>query len=116
MKQRPTAALREESDPFTGWTSHDYRLQEAAYILDKEICKSCGNPVWLCHSSRGDIQFEIETGACFAKAELEDHEENPTNEKLGSGEYHYAKAYGVKNEDGTYDELPTRREVLSNTP
>ena len=96
-----------------GWTSHDYRLQEACYILDKEICQSCGNPVWLCHSTNNTIDFEIVTGTCYAKAELEDYEENSANEKLGSGEYHYAQAVGIKNEDNTYDELPSRSEALT---
>jgi len=105
----------EESDPFTGWTPHDYRLQEAAYILNREVCKTCGNPIWLCHSTNNAIDFEIKTGACYAKAELEDFEDNPSNQKLGSGEYHYAVAVGIKNEDGTYDPLPSRIEALSST-
>lgn len=97
----------------TGWTSHDYRIQEAAYIIENERCKTCGNPIWLCHSTNNEIDFEVRTGACYAKAELDDFEENPVNEKLGSGEYHYAAAVGIKNEDGTYEPLPTRREVMS---
>lgn len=111
--QRPTAALLEEPDPNTGWTSHDYRLQEAGYILDLEKCKNCGNPVWLCHSTNSAIDFEVKVGTCYAKAEIEDYENNPTNNKLGAGEYLYAQAVGIKNEDGTYDALPSRREALS---
>jgi len=53
------------------------------------------------------------TGACFAKAEVEDFENNPGSEKLLAGEYHYAKAVGIKNEDGSYDPLPTRRELMA---
>lgn len=86
---------------------------EAAYIIGKEVCKACGNPVWLCHSSNNTIDFEIETGTCFAKAELEDFENNPGSEKLNAGEYRYAKAVGIKNEDGSYDPLPTRRELAA---
>ena len=111
--QRPTAALLEEPDPNTGWTAIDYRLQEAGYILDLEKCKTCGNPVWLCHSTNNAIDFEVTLGVCYAKAEIEDYENNPANPKLGSGEYRYAKPVGIKNEDGSYDPLPSRREALS---
>lgn len=113
MRQRPTAALLELSDPFTGWTPHDYRLQEALSIIEKEKCQTCGNPVWLCHSADNSIDFEIEVGACYAKAELEDYEEKPGVEKLEPGQYRYAKAVGIKNEDGSYDPLPRRFEALS---
>jgi hypothetical protein len=107
--------MLEESDPFSGWTSHDYRLQEAVYILNKERCQSCGNPVWLCHSTNNAIDFKVKTGVCYAKAEIEDFEDNPSNEKLGSGEYHYAEPIGIENEDGTFDPLPSRREALAST-
>jgi len=99
----------------TGWTSHDYRLQEAGYILEKEVCKTCGNPVWLCHSTNNAIDFEVKTGACYADAEIKDYEEKPGAERLSAGEYHYAVAVGIKNEDGTYDPLPSRREALAST-
>jgi hypothetical protein len=112
MRQRPTAALLEETDPFTNWNSLDYRLQEAFTALDNEICKTCGNPVWFCHSADNRIDFEIRTGACYAKAEIDDFEENNSNPKLEAGEYHYAVPVGIKNEDGTFDPLPSRREAM----
>lgn len=78
------------------------------------MCKSCGNPVWLCHSADNRIQFEIRTGACFARAEIEDYEdEKAGHPKLGSGEYHYAVAVGLDNEDGTHEPLPSRLEALN---
>jgi len=113
--QRPTAALLEESDPTQGWTPHDYRLQEAVYILNKEVCKTCGNPVWLCHSTNNAIDFEVLTGACYAKAELEDFETGPAAQKLSAGEYLYAVPIGIKNEDNTFDPLPSRREAMTTT-
>lgn len=97
----------------TGWTSHDYRLQEAVFILDREVCKTCGNPVWLCHSTNNAIDFDVKTGVCYAKAEIEDFEENPGSDKLGAGEYHYAVAVGIKNEDGTFEPLPSRHEAAT---
>lgn len=112
MRQRPTAALLELPDPFTGWTSYDYRLQEALSIMEKEVCRTCGNPVWLCHSADSRIDFEIKTGACFADAELKDYEKLHPDKELESGEYRYAVAVGLENEDKTRDPLPSRREAM----
>lgn len=69
--------------------------------------------MWLCHSTNNAIDFEVKVGVCYAKAELEDYENNPANEKLGSGEYRYTMPVGIKNEDGTYEPLPSRLEALS---
>lgn len=81
--------------------------------MDREVCKTCGNPVWLCHSTDNRIQFNVQTGSCYAKAELEDYEKDESKPKLQAGEYLYAVPVGVENEDGTNDKLPTRREALS---
>lgn len=113
MRQRPTAALLEESDPFSGWTSLDYTLQEASYLINQELCGACNNPVWLCHSTDNTIDFEAVISTCYAKADLEDLEENPGTAKLGRGEYRHMKAVGIENEDGSFDPLPTRREILT---
>lgn len=110
--QRPTAALLEEDDPYKGWTSHDYRLQEAINIMDREVCKSCGNPVWLCHSYDNRIQFELKVGACYGSAEVQDADNKPDAPKLEAGEYYYAVAVGLENDDGTHDPLPSRREAM----
>lgn len=113
MRQRPTAALLELPDPFSGWNSHDYRLQEALSIIEKEVCKTCGNPVWLCHSADSRIDADIRVGACYMDAELKDFEKNnPGEPELESGQYRYAVAVGVLNEDGTRDPLPSRREAM----
>lgn len=111
-KQRPTAALLELSDPNTGWTSHDWRIQEAYYVLDREKCKQCGNPVWYCHSTNNFIDFEVKKSTCYATAEIADYEKlNQT--KLGGGEYYYAVPVGIDNEDGTREPLPSRAESLA---
>lgn len=119
-RQRPIAALLEEPDPYSNWTSHDYRVQEAIHTIDREVCKSCGNPVWLCHSYDNRIQFDVRVGACYAKAEIEDIEKE--NERSGvdslkPGEYRYAVPIGIengkdKNGKKTYDPLPSRSEAL----
>lgn len=68
------------------------------------------NPVWLCHSADNRIDFLVKTGACYGQAEIEDHEKNENN-KLSAGEYYYAVAVGIENEDGTREPLPTRAEA-----
>lgn len=116
MRQRPLAALLELEDPFSGWTSYDYRIQEAINIMDREVCKSCGNPVWLCHSADNRIQFDVRVGACYAKAEIEDVEKS--GRELKAGEYFYAVPTGVesgrdrKTGKMNYDPLPSRREAM----
>lgn len=113
MRQRPTAALLELDDPFTGWVSLDYRLQEALSIMEKEVCQTCGNPVWLCHSADSRIDFDIKVASCYADAELKEYEErNINSDKLEPGQYRYAIAVGIENEDGTRDPLPSRVEAM----
>lgn len=112
MRQRPTAALLEEPDPFSNWNTYDYRIQEALNIMSREVCQTCGNPVWICHSADNTIDFEIRTGACFGKAAIEEFEDDKGNEKLMPGEYHYAVPVGIENEDGTRERLPSRREAM----
>jgi hypothetical protein len=111
-RQRPTAALLEEPDPFTGWTTYDYRVQEAINIMDREMCKTCGNPVWICHSYDNRIDFEVKVGTDYAKAALEEYEKDQSKAKLGPGEYTFAVPIGIENEDGSRDPLPSRREAL----
>lgn len=110
---RPTAALAEEGDPFSNWTPHDYRLVEAVKVLNRDTCNTCGNPVWLCHTTHSGVEFEIMSSICYAKAELDDYEKKPGNDEAGAGESRYAKAIGIKNEDGSYDPLPSRAEALA---
>lgn len=81
--------------------------------MNREVCQTCGNPVWICHSADNRIQFDVRTGACYARAEIEDYEKVESNPKLEPGEYHYAVAVGVENEDGTHEKLPSRREALA---
>jgi len=114
MRQRPTVAMLEGSDPYTGWIPMDYRLADAVSQLERDTCKSCGNPVWLCHSTHPGIEFDFRKSACYGKAELEDYEKNlPAGvAPLEDGEYRYVVAVGSKNDDGTFDPLPSRAEAL----
>lgn len=111
-RQRPTAALLELTDPHNGWVSHDWRIQEAYYLLEKEKCPQCGNPVWYCHSSDNRIDFEVKKGICYAQAELGDYEKLQ-REELSAGEYRYVVPVGLENEDKTRDPLPSRSEAIA---
>ena len=67
----------------------------------------CGNPVWICRNSNADnVGFKISTTKCFAKAELEKHQER--QEKKNSKK----KTYGEQDivVPYTYDgsAFPTR--------
>lgn len=116
MHQRPSAALLEASNPYKGWTSIDYRLQEAMTIMESERCSRCGNPVWLCHSYDSRIDFEIVTQTCYADAELKGYEKKNEHNELEAGQYLISKAVGIKNEDDTYEPLPSRREAIDTLP
>jgi len=86
-------------------------LLEAYQILQDETCQQCGNPIWICHNEFADnIGFKIKTIKCFAKAELERHQEREQKKdvkkkKYGQIEVVVPYAYN----DG---ELPTRRSYL----
>ena len=103
----------ELEDPYSGWTSHDYRIEEAVLVLERDICKTCGNPTWLCHTSSSSVEFEIRSGWCYGKAELDDYNDSNEATKLESGEYRYAVAVGVMGEDEEREPLPTRAEALA---
>lgn len=114
-RKRPTGALLELEDPYTGWTSHDYRLEEAVLILDRDTCKTCGNPSWLCHTANSNVGFEIRSGWCYGKAELDDYNKGMGVEEPEAGEYRYAVAVGISTGNGDErDPLPSRREALAN--
>lgn len=84
---------------------------EAYQILKDETCQNCGNPIWICHNEfASNVGFKISTSRCFAKAELEKHNELQEKRKSKSktyGETEYAVAY-------TYDgsEMPSRLSYL----
>lgn len=86
-------------------------MLEAYQILQDETCQQCGNPIWICHNEFAEnIGFKIKTIKCFAKAELERHQEREQKKdvkkkKYGQIEVVVPYAYN----DG---ELPTRRSYL----
>ncbi len=109
---RPTAAILEQGDPFGEWLPVDYRLQTAMHMLNQEMCKQCGNPTWLCRTAVNTVEFEIHETVCYATQALEEFEALPGTPEKVKGGTRYARAVGLKNEDGTFDPLPSRREGL----
>lgn len=99
---RPCAMFFHEqpSDP---WTKFDFMLLEAYQILKDETCGDCGNPVWICRNEfASNVGFKIKTTTCFAKAELEKHQERASKSEGSKRDYgvtEYAVAY-------TYDDSP----------
>jgi hypothetical protein len=89
---------------------------EAMTIMEAEKCRKCGNPVWLCHTTNNAVDFEVEKNTCYGDAELQDYEKNNQNAPLEVGEYLTVKAVGIKNDDGSYDPLPSRMEAMQQLP
>lgn len=51
-------------------------------MLQDETCALCGNPIWICRNeSATNVGFKTKTIKCFAKAELDAHEERESKKK-----------------------------------
>ena len=93
--------------PFDPWTKFDFLLLEAYQTLQDETCGQCGNPIWICRNENAtNVGFKIKTAVCFAKAELDRHneqQEKKKSKKKTYGESDYVVAY-------TYDgsDMPSR--------
>lgn len=114
--QRPTAALLYDPNPKGEWDKLDYLIQDAYFVMDREICTICNNPIWLCHSTDNRIEFEVQKRTCYAKAEIEDFEKSKDGKSLDSGEYLIARPVGLEDGKGNYEPLPNRREAFSKFP
>ena len=110
-KIRPSAMLFHEQ-PDLPWTKFDFLLLEAYQMLQDETCSMCGNPIWICRNEYAtNVGFKIKSSKCFAKAELDRHQEKESkkknkNKKHGEQEYIVAYAY-----DG--GDMPTRMSYLN---
>jgi hypothetical protein len=86
-------------------------LLEAYQTLQDETCSQCGNPIWICHNEFADsVGFKIKTVKCFAKAELEKHQERQQkkdSKKKSYGQIEIVVPYAYDN-----SELPSRRSYL----
>lgn len=75
------------------WSPLDKKLAVAFTLMNKEVCQSCMQPIWICRNSDSNIDFSIRVGKCYAKAAIEKSEESRSkrkNGKLKHGEYLYA--------------------------
>lgn len=76
-------------------------------MLQDETCSMCGSPIWICRNEYAtNVGFKIKSAKCFAKTELEKHQEreekkNKKNKKYGEQDYVIPYTY-----DG--QDLPTR--------
>lgn len=109
-KIKPSSLLFQEQ-PNGEWTKFDFLLLEAYQILQDETCQQCGNPIWICHNEFADnVGFKIKTVKCFAKAELEKHQERQQKKDVKKKTYGQIEVVVPYAYDGT--ELPTRRGYL----
>lgn len=70
-KMRPLATVYQLPDPYGEWSHMDYRLLTAYNQLENETCSKCGNPIWLCHSTDNDIDWNVDTTKCYATEAIE---------------------------------------------
>jgi hypothetical protein len=93
--------------PDEPWTKFDFLLLEAYQILQDETCAQCGNPIWICRNEyANNVGFKIKSAKCFAKAELDRHQERQEKKKSKIkkyGEQDYVVPYAYNGQ-----ELPTR--------
>lgn len=110
-KIRPSAMLFHEQ-PDLPWTKFDFLLLEAYQILQDETCGMCGNPIWICRNEYAtSVGFKIKSAKCFAKAELDRHQERESKKKnkpKKHGEQEYVLAYAYEGGD-----MPTRMSYLN---
>lgn len=94
------------------WSGLDKKLAIANTIMNKEVCNSCGQPIWICRNDSNNIDFSIRVATCHSKAALEKSEESRSkrrNGKLKPGQYLYSVPVQVNG-----DEIPrgTRAEYF----
>lgn len=103
----PTVLIYDERQP-DKWRPEDKKLAIAWTILQRETCKSCGQPMWLCRSDNRQLGFKVKTSVCYADKELNSKENKKRAEKLKPGETQYVVPY-------MYDDspLPSRQEYMA---
>lgn len=84
----PTVFILKDKQPEDGWSPADKKLAIAWTILQRETCKVCGNPLWICRSSNKNLLFSVRKDTCYADAEHKRWEKKNKN-PLKPGEYAY---------------------------
>lgn len=108
MKLPPTLMLLDKKQPTDPWTQQDKKLAVAWTILNKETCKECGNPLWICRSENKYLGFKVQKAHCYAKAELQKWEGSAAGKNLKPGDYPYVVPKMYDKEMS----LPTRSEYI----
>lgn len=88
----PSVMLTDTGQPSDGWSRADKKLAMAWTILQRETCKNCGQPLWICRSSNKDLLFSVRTDTCYAKAELDKWETSKKGKSLKKGEHPFVVA------------------------
>lgn len=95
--------------PTDPWTIFDFKLLEAYQILQDETCPNCGQPVWLCRSTDGNVNIKIRKATCYVTKTLDRKKasDEKAKRKLGPGEYYYPVIETING-----DPLPGRQDYL----
>lgn len=88
----PSVMLVRGKTAADGWAEYDKKLAMAWVILDRETCKDCGQPLWICRSSNRDLMFSVRTDLCYASAEFEKWQDSKKAKNLKKGEKPYIVA------------------------
>jgi hypothetical protein len=91
--------LRPDFDPVRR-AQLNQKLKMAFQMLEDDVCSGCGVPVWLGHSTLGQIEFRVHRTTCYSCQALD--EAKPPKAEPGSSEW-----VEVVIEDGPW---PTRKQ------
>lgn len=103
----PTLMILDSRTTGTEWTKSDKKLAMAWTILQRETCRECGQPLWICRSDNKSLTFSIRTDTCYAKAALDKWGESKQGKNLKKGEAPYVVP-NMRSEEP----LPSRRSYL----
>lgn len=102
----PTVLLLSSREDATTWTMLDKKLLLAWQTYQDELCKNCGVPVWLGHTTINTVEFETETTVCYSCQHIEQDKSEPPK---GGTKFAVPKPVDIEGEDV---QLPSREEGL----
>lgn len=104
----PRVMLEEGRQPSQGWSEEDKKLAIAWTIMNKETCRSCGKPLWICRADSRDLVFSVQTDICYSTAALEDWRKTSKAKRLKNGENPFVTAR-MRNAS---DPMPSRKAYI----
>lgn len=93
LKLPPLGFIRMDDDASPVWSGLDKKLAVAFKIMEKEVCGSCNQPIWICRNTSNDIDFSIRVDTCYSKKAMEEAEKKRSrmrDGKLKPGQYLYS--------------------------